>query len=84
MKMAFLEPISMNSNKLARSDPGKTEKGRRKDATAEHPQPTPENIVSTTPVDLIKDGGNWGALFLEFLLSKSVNEIYVYHGLDPA
>jgi len=49
--------------------------------TVEHPQPFPENVISRSHAGLIGDGGEWGALFLDFLASEAVSRIYAQHGL---
>ncbi|MDF1590705.1 MAG: substrate-binding domain-containing protein [Desulfobacterales bacterium] len=45
------------------------------------PQPAPENIISLTHAGIVGDGGRWGGDFLQFLSSKTVSDIYAYHGL---
>jgi len=49
--------------------------------TVNNPQPFSENVISHTHAGIIGDGGKWGSMFLNFLLSDTVKEIYKYHGL---
>jgi hypothetical protein len=41
----------------------------------------PENIISETHLGLIGDGGPWGSIFVDFLASDTVSDIYAKHGL---
>ncbi len=49
--------------------------------SAEAPDPFPENVVGTTSVGMIGDGGIWGSRFLEYLVSGEAVKIYESHGL---
>jgi len=49
--------------------------------TVEQPQPFPENVIGLSHAGLIGDGGEWGPLFLDFLASDAVSQIYAHHGL---
>jgi len=49
--------------------------------SAEAPEPLPGNIVGTTSMGLVGDGGAWGAKFLDYLASDKAVEIYERHGL---
>lgn len=49
--------------------------------TIDQPQPYPENVISLSHAGLIGDGGRWGAVFLDFLASEAVSQIYSHHGL---
>ena len=45
------------------------------------PIPLPGNVVGTTSVGLIGDGGAWGSKLLEYLVSIEAMKIYESHGL---
>lgn len=47
----------------------------------EKPEPLPGNVVSTTHMGLIGDGGMWGQRLISFLCAKQAIEIYHHHGL---
>jgi ABC-type amino acid transport substrate-binding protein len=49
--------------------------------TAEHPDPAPGNIISTTYAGKVLEGGPHGDRFLQFLQTDEVKEIYRLHGL---
>ncbi|MBU4262563.1 MAG: substrate-binding domain-containing protein [Proteobacteria bacterium] len=49
--------------------------------TIDQPQPYPENVISLSHAGLIGDGGGWGAVFLDFLASEAITDIYTHHGL---
>lgn len=51
--------------------------------TVSDPKPFAENVISFTHAGIIGDGGEYGAIFLDFLLSKPVSDIYSSHGLLP-
>lgn len=43
----------------------------------------PLNIVSQFNCGLVADGGEWGPALLDYLMSETVAEVYVKHGLIP-
>ena len=45
--------------------------------------PPPENLIARIHMGLVGDGGDWGELFLNFMQSENVAQIYAYHGLSP-
>ncbi|GMT41514.1 MAG: hypothetical protein IEMM0001_2249 [bacterium] len=47
----------------------------------EQNKPATCNITSTYHVGLIGDGGKWGQIFVDFMLSDLVMRIYAEHGL---
>ena len=47
----------------------------------EKPEPAPANVTTTYHVGLLKESGDWGQLFLDFLFSESATDIYTSHGL---
>ncbi len=47
------------------------------------PAPLPGNVVGTTHMGLVCDGGPWGRSLLDFLGSMPAMEIYQRHGLLP-
>ena len=47
----------------------------------EQPDAGSTNVTTTYHVGLMKEAGDWGQLFLEFLVSDSTTDIYVSHGL---
>lgn len=49
----------------------------------EDPAPLPGNVVGTTSLGLVGDGGVWGGRFLEYLASSEAMNIYESHGLCP-
>lgn len=42
------------------------------------------NIVSCSGISLVADGGQWGAIFVDFMESAEVRDIYRHHGMDPS
>lgn len=49
----------------------------------EKPLPLPGNVICTTHMGIVGDGGAWGQNFLAFLGSAQAMEIYRHHGLLP-
>lgn len=49
--------------------------------SVEDPVPLPGNIVGTTSMGLVDDGGIWGSRFLDYLTSDIAVAIYESHGL---
>ena len=47
----------------------------------EQPQPGAANLTTTYHVGLLRDAGDWGDSFLDFLFSDQVTDIYQSHGL---
>ncbi|WP_455201633.1 molybdate ABC transporter substrate-binding protein [Kaarinaea lacus] len=47
----------------------------------ELPAPGKPNLSTTYHAALMKDSGDWGQLFIEFLLSEATTDIYASHGL---
>lgn len=47
------------------------------------PSPISGNIISNTYMGLIDQGGRWGKELLSFFQSRTVQDIYLYHGLIP-
>jgi hypothetical protein len=51
---------------------------------AEAPEPLPGNVIGTTHMGLVKDGGHWGQQLIKYLESKEAMDIYLQHGLTAA
>ena len=51
------------------------------DTVKPRPFPVSENVISKTHAGIVGDGGRWGGIFLRFLSSDAVSDIYAYHGL---
>jgi hypothetical protein len=49
--------------------------------TREQPQPYAENRVGKIHLGIVGDGGPWGTSFIEFMLSRTVADVYAVHGL---
>ena len=49
----------------------------------ETPRPRPGNIISSTHLALVGDGGEWGKKFAAFLKTDQAADIYLHHGLLP-
>lgn len=52
--------------------------------TPEDPKPGTGNIISSSDIASVGDGGVYGNRFVEFMLSEKVAEIYRYHGMEHA
>lgn len=51
--------------------------------TASDPRPHPGNVVSSTHIGLIHDGGKWGEALIRFFSTAAARQIYTHHGLIP-
>jgi hypothetical protein len=51
--------------------------------SVERPEPRPGNVISRTWMGLVGQGGPWGQKLISFFQSRTVRDIYTYHGLLP-
>ena len=49
--------------------------------TREQPQPYAENRIGKVHIGSVGGGGQWGAGFTDFMLGRTVADIYAAHGL---
>ncbi len=49
--------------------------------TVDAPLPEKGNVVTSSALSLVGDGGPWGAVFLDYMRSREVAEIYHHHGM---
>jgi hypothetical protein len=49
--------------------------------TVEQPKPVPENKITEIYIGVVDNGGQWGMDFFDFMLTRTVANIYTDHGL---
>ena len=50
--------------------------------TPEDPKPEMGNVISSSDVAVVGEGGAYGSKFVDFMVSEEVAEIYRYHGME--